>query len=190
MAWSLLSSSKLPKFLWTEALKTIVYILKQVPTKAVLKTPFELFKGWKLSLWHMRICGYPFEIRVYIPWEKKLDPRTISSYFIGYVERSKAYRFYFSSYYTKIVESRNAKYLENDLISGRDQPHDSILERDHCDFQPSTSGSQVIVILNPPSVGSSIVELTVEIQQVVNDNAKISQATDDLVDQVVHEDVE
>ena len=37
----MLSSSKLPKSLWIEALKTTVYILNRVPTKAIAKTPFE-----------------------------------------------------------------------------------------------------------------------------------------------------
>ena len=45
MVRSMLSSSNLPKSLWTEALKTAVYILNRVPTKAVPKMPFELFKG-------------------------------------------------------------------------------------------------------------------------------------------------
>ena len=35
---------KLPQFLWVDALKTATYILNRVPTKAVSKTPFELFK--------------------------------------------------------------------------------------------------------------------------------------------------
>ena len=55
MVKSMLSSSKLPKFLWTEALKTTMYILNQVPAKVVPKTPFELLKCWKLSLLHMRV---------------------------------------------------------------------------------------------------------------------------------------
>ena len=41
MVRSMLRSSKLPKFLWTGALKKTVYILNQVPTKAITKTPFE-----------------------------------------------------------------------------------------------------------------------------------------------------
>ena len=45
MVCSMLSSSKLPRSLWTKALKIVVYILNRVPTKAVTKTPFELFKG-------------------------------------------------------------------------------------------------------------------------------------------------
>ena len=74
MVRSMLSSSKLPKFLWTEALKTTVYILNRVPTKAVRKTPFELLKGWKPSLRHMRAWGCASKVRIYNPQEKKLDP--------------------------------------------------------------------------------------------------------------------
>ena len=83
------NKKKLPQFLWIEALKKVVYILNRVPTKVVLKTPFELFKGWKPSLGHICIWGCPSEVRVYNPQEKKLDPRTISGYFIGYAEKSK-----------------------------------------------------------------------------------------------------
>ena len=39
----------------------------------------------------MFIWGYPFEVRIYNPQEKKLDPGTNSGYFIGYAERSKGY---------------------------------------------------------------------------------------------------
>ncbi|RVW13937.1 Retrovirus-related Pol polyprotein from transposon TNT 1-94 [Vitis vinifera] len=102
---------------YQNALKTTVYILNRVPTKVVPKTPFELWKGWKPSLRHIRVWGCPSEVRVYNPQEKKLDPRTISAYFIGYAEMSKWYRFYYPSHNTRIVESRNAKFLENDLIS-------------------------------------------------------------------------
>jgi len=125
------NKKKLPQFLWIEALKKVVYILNRVPTKAVLKTPFELFKGWKPSLRHIRVWGCPSEVRVYNPEEKKLDPRTISGFFIGYAEKSKGYRFYCLSHSTRIVESRNAKFLENDLISGSDQFQDIAFEKDH-----------------------------------------------------------
>ena len=120
MVRNMRSNSKLPESLWTEALKTTVYILNQVPTKVVHKTPFELWQGWKPSLQHIRVWGCPSEVRVYNPQEKKLESRTISAYFIGYVERSKGYKFYCPSHSTRIVESRNAKFLENDLISGSD----------------------------------------------------------------------
>ena len=95
-----------------------MYILNWVLKKAVLKTPFELFKGWKPNLRHICIWGCLSEVRIYNPQEKKLDLRTISGYFIGYIEKSNGYRLYCPSHTTMILESRNAKFLENDLVNG------------------------------------------------------------------------
>ena len=170
MVRSMRSNSKLPEFLWTEALKTAAYILNRVPTKAVPKTPFELFKGWKPSLQHVRVWGCPSEVRVYNPHEKKLDPRTISGYFIGYAERSKGYRFYCPSHSTRIVESRNAKFLENDLISGSHRFQDIVSERNHTDIQPSTSSDRLIVIHNTPQVQTGVGQPIVEAPQTTDDN--------------------
>ena len=55
MVRSMRINTKLPQYLWTETLKTAVYILNRVPTKAVSKTPFESFKCWKPSLQHIRV---------------------------------------------------------------------------------------------------------------------------------------
>ena len=44
---------------------------------------------------------------------KKLDPRTTNDYFIGYAVNSKGFRFYCPSNSTRIVESINAKFLED-----------------------------------------------------------------------------
>ena len=65
-------------------------------------------------------------MRIYTPHEKKINPRTLSGFFIGYAETSKGYRFYCLSHSTRIVESRNAKFLENDIINMRDQFKDLI----------------------------------------------------------------
>jgi len=42
MVRSIINHSTLPKSLWGEALKTVVYILNRVPGKAINKTPYEL----------------------------------------------------------------------------------------------------------------------------------------------------
>ena len=44
------------------------------------------------------------------------------------------------------MESRNAKFLENDLISGSDQFRDIVSEKDHYEGQPSGSSDRLIVI--------------------------------------------
>jgi len=111
-------------------------------TKVVPKLPFELFKGWKPSLKHMHIWRCLSEVRIYNPQEKKLDSRTISGYFIGYAERSKGYRFYCLYHITRIVESRNAKFLENDLINRSEQLRDLGSKIEYIESQPSTSSER------------------------------------------------
>ena len=90
----------------------------------------------------MHVWGCPSEVRIYNPQEKKLDQGTISGYFVGYAEKSKGYRFYCQHHSLRFVESRNAKFLGNDLVGGSDL----FLERE----QPSTSSERLIVIQNIP----------------------------------------
>ena len=70
-------------------LKTAIYLLNRVPSKAVPKTPFELCIGMKPSLRHLHVWGCPAKIRVYNPQEKKLYSRIISGFFIGYTKKIK-----------------------------------------------------------------------------------------------------
>ena len=58
---------------------------------------------------------------MYNPHEKKLDARTISGFFIGYPEKSKGYRLYCSNHSTRIVESGNARFIENGQFSGSEK---------------------------------------------------------------------
>ena len=51
--------ASLPISLWTYALKTAMYLQNRVPSKAVQKTPFELWMGRKPSLRHLHVWGCP-----------------------------------------------------------------------------------------------------------------------------------
>ena len=115
MVRSMISRTNLPDFLWGEALKTALYILNRVPTKAVLLTPFELWTGRKPSLNHLKVWGCPAEVKLYNPTLSKLDSRTTRCYFVSYPEHSKGYRFYNPNGGTRIVESQTAKFLEFDV---------------------------------------------------------------------------
>ena len=55
---------------------------------------------------------------MYYPHEKKLDSRTVSGYFIGYPEKSKGYRFYCPNHSSRIIETSNARFIENGEVSG------------------------------------------------------------------------
>jgi hypothetical protein len=126
----------------------------------------------------MRVWGCSSEVRIYNSQEKKLDPRTINGYFIGYAERSKGYRFYCPSHSTRIVESRNAKFLENDLISGSNQTRNIVFEKDHSESQPSTSSDRLVIVYSTPQVQTGVEQPII----------KVPQAADDIpVDQVVQE---
>ena len=68
--------------------------------------------------------------KVYNPYERKLDPKTISCYFIGDLERSKGYQFYCPNHYNRIMKLNNDRFLENENFSkSRDKKDlESILE--------------------------------------------------------------
>ena len=115
MVRSMISRTNLPCFLWGEALKTALYILNCVPTKAVPLTPFELWTGRKPSLNHLKVLGCPAEVKLYNPTLSKLDSRTTRCYFVSYPEHSKGYLFYNPNGGTRIVESQTANFLEFDV---------------------------------------------------------------------------
>ncbi|KAM1443641.1 hypothetical protein ACFX2I_039895 [Malus domestica] len=116
MVRSMICRVHLPKYLWGDAVKTANYLLNRVPSKAVENTPFELWTGRRPSLNHLHVWGCKAEAKIYNPSSVKLDPKTISCYFIGYAERSKGFRFYCSSNQgPKIVETQKAIFMEYNL---------------------------------------------------------------------------
>ena len=117
MVRSMISNSTLPLFLWSEALKTALYILNRVPSKAVPKTPYEMWTGRKPSVNHFHTWGCHAEAKVYNPQIKKLEPRTTSCFFVGYPERGKGFKFYCTTSH-RIVETRTARFIEDDTVSG------------------------------------------------------------------------
>jgi hypothetical protein len=96
MVCSMLNNSTLPLSLWMEVLKTTAHIINCVPSKLVSKTPYEYRTGRKLSINYLHMWGCPTEVKIFNPQLGKLDPKTISFHFIGYLEKSKGYQFYCS----------------------------------------------------------------------------------------------
>ena len=107
-----MSTSGLPRFLWGEALKCANYLTNRSPSKSVSKTPFEIWNGRKPSLHHLHVWGCRAEAKIYNPHIQKLDPKTISCFFIGYPDKSKGYKFYSPHHTTRIVETNKAKFFD------------------------------------------------------------------------------
>ena len=90
---SMIAHTFLPKLLWSEVLKTTVYLLNRVSSKTVTKIPHELWSEKSPSIRHLHVWGCPAKARPYIPYEKKLNSRIVSYFFIRYFERSRGLLF-------------------------------------------------------------------------------------------------
>lgn len=91
------------------ALLAAAKILNNVHTKAVYKTPYELWTKKKLYYAFLRVWGCPAYVK-YSP-SSKLDSRSILCYFVRYPSHSTGYLSYHPAD-TKIIVSRNAAFLE------------------------------------------------------------------------------
>ena len=89
--------------------------------------------------------GCPVEVRIYNPHEKKLDSRTTDGFFIGYPEKSKGYRFYYPSHSTRITETENVGFIENDKISKSVGPHKVEIHAVWLEISLPKTSSHVIV---------------------------------------------
>jgi hypothetical protein len=128
MVKSMLSYSTLPISLWMEALKTAVHILNRVASKSVSKILYEMWTDRKLTLNYLHVWGCPAEAKLFNPSIGKLDPKTVSCHFIGYPDKSKGFHFYCPDRYIKIVETRHAIFLEDEVIRGSTVPREIRLE--------------------------------------------------------------
>ena len=107
-----------------------MYILNQVRSKFVSKSPNELMFRKKPSLRHFHVWGCKAEVRPYNPQLKKLDLKTVSGFFIGYCVGSRGSRFYYPSHSMWVIEFDRVVFFKDDLDSGRNAPQLVILRED------------------------------------------------------------
>ncbi|CAJ2645568.1 unnamed protein product [Trifolium pratense] len=119
MARTMMHETNVAKFLWAEAVNTACYVQNRIYIRSKLnKTAYELFKGRKpdISYFHQFGCTcYILNNKVHL---KKFDARGYKGIFIGYSERSKAYRLYISETHT-VEETMHVKFddKEPDQVS-------------------------------------------------------------------------
>ena len=93
MTRCLLLEARLPKYLWTYAVKTAAYIRNRCYNSRLNCTPYEAITSNKPSLRHMQIFGS--KCFAYVQDKKKLDDRSEEGVFIGYDNSSPSYFVYF-----------------------------------------------------------------------------------------------
>jgi hypothetical protein len=93
--------------------------LNRVPNKNKDQTPYEMWIGRKPSLSYLHTWGCLAKVNVPIPKKRKLGPKTVDCIFLGYAQRSIAYRFLVVKsevrdiHVDTIMESRDAIFFEN-----------------------------------------------------------------------------
>ena len=90
----MLCENNLLKYFWGEAINTACYVINRVSIRSwISKTPYELYKGRKPNISHLRSFGYKcFILNNGKHPIGKMDAKSDEVIFMGYELNSKAYR--------------------------------------------------------------------------------------------------
>ena len=113
MVRSMMSWSDLPLSFWGYALETAAFTLNRIPSKFMVKTPYEMWSGKSPNLSFLKIWG----CEVYIKWlmSDKLTPKSDKCFFVGYPKETLGYYFYNQSE-GKVFVARNGVFLEKEFL--------------------------------------------------------------------------
>ena len=113
----MLNESNLPKYLWTYVIYTASYVLNKTLIRPILKkTPYELYKGRKPNISHLRVFGcICFILNNGKDNLGKFDPKSDEGIHIGYAINGHAYRVY-NKRLLAVEESMHVVFDESDCI--------------------------------------------------------------------------
>ncbi|KAJ9551482.1 hypothetical protein OSB04_015527 [Centaurea solstitialis] len=140
-ARTMLAYSKLPMFLWAEAVDTACYTQnRSIVNNRFGKTPYELINNQVPNIGHFRVFGCRCFVLNDREDRHKLQAKSDEAIFIGYSKNSIAYRVYNKR--TKLVmESSNVKF---DPYAEMASEHDS--------SEPGLTGVLAVNLVNPDHV--------------------------------------
>ncbi len=106
--------------LWGEFLRSAIYVLNRTlssssSSNSSSKTPFEIFFKKKPSVEHLRVIGCRAYVHIPDCKRKKLDPKAIPCWLVGYGEETKGWKLW-DPVSRKIILSRDVTFDENLLI--------------------------------------------------------------------------
>src|SRR4030066_2100487 len=137
MARTMIHETKMDKYFWAEAVNTACYVQNRIYIRPILnKTLYELFKGRKPSISYFHQFGCTCYIINNKHYLKKYSSKAQRGIFIGYSERSKAYRVY-NSETNMVEESIHVKF--DDKEPGSEM---SELSKNFAGIQISGCGSE------------------------------------------------
>jgi hypothetical protein len=113
MVRSMMSHAALPVSFWGYALETAAHVLNRVPSKSVDTTPYEIWRGKKPSLKHIKIWGCPAYVKKQNP--DKLETRSEKCTFIGYPKEGIGHYFWHPQE-QKVFVAKHAVFLEKEFL--------------------------------------------------------------------------
>jgi len=145
MARTMINENNLAKHFWAEAVNTTCYVQNRIYIRPLLnKTTYELFKGRKpnISYFHQFGCTcYILNNKVYL---KKFDAKALKGIFLGYFERSKAYRLY-NSETLCVEESMHVKFDDKEPGDETPEQVDIAGSEDSDDYSEPDQTSEINV---------------------------------------------
>ena len=114
MTRSILKHMSVPNYMWGEAVRHVTYLVNRSATRTLAsKTPYEMFKGSKPNIAHLKVFGCVGYARISTPHKKKLDDRSKALVHLGTEPGTKAYRLLDPSS-KKIIVSRDVVFMEEE----------------------------------------------------------------------------
>ncbi|KAL3635739.1 Pyruvate dehydrogenase complex component E2 1 [Castilleja foliolosa] len=149
MVRSMMSQAVLPISFWRHALQTAAFTLNRAPTKAVDKTPYQIWTGKVPKLSYFKIWGCEAYVKRNI--STKLEPKSDKCFFVGYPKETKGYYFYNQSE-NKVFVARDGVFLEKEHISKKASGSNIVLNEVREDGQQIQPEINDTVIEDPMDV--------------------------------------
>lgn len=108
---------KLPSTMWAEAVRHSVYILNQLPTRALSdQTPYEAWMESKSDIGHIKVFGCVAHMKIPSNKVSKLEDRSLKIINLGKEPGTKAYRLF--------DPSNNKLYVNRDVVFQEERTRD------------------------------------------------------------------
>ena len=79
---------------WRYILETATYILNRVPSKSIASTPYDIWKGRKSNLKHLKIWNCLAYVKNI--FRHKFSARSDKYRFVGYLKKTNGYYYHFT----------------------------------------------------------------------------------------------
>jgi len=131
VARSLMYTMNVPKFLWSEAVMTAVYLINRTPSRLLgWKTPYEVLRGTNEFIVPPKVFGCTCFVRDHRPSVGKLDPRAVKCIFVGYSQSQKGYTCWCPTE-RRLFVSMDVTFRESEPYYGEKTDLSSLFESDN-----------------------------------------------------------